>query len=40
MKLKLITLMIAMLTFSAIYVKAQSHDESRIKILPTNKPGV
>jgi len=40
MKLKFMTLMIAMLAFSAIHVKAQPHDESRIKIMPTTKPGV
>lgn len=40
MKLKFMTLMIAVLAFSAIHLKAQSHDESRIKILPTDKPGI
>ncbi len=39
MKIRLTTLVIAMLTFSAISVKAQ-YDESRIKIMPTAKPGV
>jgi hypothetical protein len=40
MKLKLVTMMIAMVAFSAIKVKAQVPDESRIKILKTEKPGV
>jgi hypothetical protein len=40
MKLKLVTMMIAMVAFSAIKVKAQQPDESRIKILKTEKPGV
>ena len=39
MKLKLLTMMIAMVAFSAIKVKAQA-DESRIKVLSTEKPGV
>ena len=39
MKLKLLTMMIAMVAFSAIKVKAQA-DESRIKVLNTEKPGV
>ena len=39
MKLKLLTMMIAMVVFSAIKVKAQA-DESRIKVLNTEKPGV
>ena len=39
MKLKLLTMMIAMVMFSAIKVKAQA-DESRIKVLKTEKPGV
>ena len=40
MKLKLVTMMIAMVAFSAIKVKAQQPDESRVKILNTEKPGV
>ncbi len=40
MKLKLMTLTIAMVAFSAILVRAQQPDESRIKILPVEKPGV
>jgi len=40
MKLKLITMMIAMVAFSAIKVKAQQPDESRIKVLTTEKSGV
>jgi hypothetical protein len=40
MKLKLVTMMIAMAAFSAIKVEAQQPDESRIKILNTEKPGV
>jgi hypothetical protein len=40
MKLKLVTMMIAMVAFSAIKVKAQQPDESRIKVLNTEKPGV
>jgi hypothetical protein len=39
MKLKLLTMMIAMVAFSAIKVQAQA-DESRIKVLNTEKPGV
>ena len=39
MKLKLLTMVIAMVAFSAIKVKAQA-DESRIKVLNTEKPGV
>jgi hypothetical protein len=38
--MKLMTLMIAMLVFSAIHVKAQEQDESRIKIVNTDRPGV
>ena len=33
-------MMVAMVAFSAIQVKAQQQDESRIKILNTEKPGV
>lgn len=40
MKLKLVMMMIAMVAFSAIKVKAQQPDESRIKVLKTEKPGV
>ena len=40
MKLKLVTMMIAIVAFSAINVKAQQPDESRIKVLKTEKPGV
>ena len=40
MKLKLVTMMIAMVAFSAIKVKAQQPDESRIKVLKTEKSGV
>jgi hypothetical protein len=40
MKIKLMTLMIAMVAFSAIVVRAQQPDESRIKIIPMEKPGV
>jgi len=40
MKLKLMTLLIATLSFSAIVLKAQQPDESRIKIMRTEKPGV
>jgi hypothetical protein len=40
MKLKLVMMMIAMAAFSAIKVKAQQPDESRIKVLKTEKPGV
>ncbi|HMG91268.1 MAG TPA: hypothetical protein VK589_14480 [Chryseolinea sp.] len=40
MKLKLVTMMIAMVAFSAINVRAQVPDESRIKVLNTEKPGV
>lgn len=39
MKLKLMMMVIAMVAFSAINVKAQA-DESRIKVLNTEKPGV
>jgi hypothetical protein len=40
MKPKFMTLMIAMVMFSMICVKAQQPDESRIKIMPTKTPGV
>jgi hypothetical protein len=40
MKLKLVTMMIAIVAFSAIKVKAQQPDESRVKVLKTEKPGV
>ena len=39
MKFKMM-MMIAIVAFSAITVKAQQQDESRIKILTTEKPGV
>jgi hypothetical protein len=40
MKFKVMMMMIAMVAFLAITVKAQQPDESRVKILPTEKPGV
>lgn len=40
MKQKLLTLMIASVILSAIHVQAQQHDESRVKVMPTAKPGV
>lgn len=40
MKLKLVTMVIAIVAFSAINVKAQQPDESRIKVLMTEKSGV
>jgi len=39
MKLKLMMMVIAMAAFSAITVKAQA-DESRVKVLSTEKPGI
>jgi len=40
MKFRLMTLMIAMVAFSAIQVCAQQPDESQIKIIPMEKPGI